>query len=141
MLSTRNAHYWLWFLLFGVIASVITLHQHQGLNSESLWLLITGFLGLVTGVLKSLARPYDLVAGLLFTGVGLLGILNNLGFTLVATSSSVASGTVNDAAILGLSLGLTYSLIHTLLGLTSINHGLATRAATPAVPVTAASAA
>ena len=45
-----------------------------------MWLLIAGFVGLVLGMfLPSLARPFDLVIGLLFTAVGLLGILHNFG--------------------------------------------------------------
>jgi hypothetical protein len=140
MLSTRSAHYWLWFLLFGIVATLVSLHQGGGLSAESVWLLVTGALGVLTGAIKSLMRPYDLAAGLVFTGVGMLGILHNLGFILVATNSSVPNGTVNNAAILGLSLGLTYSLIHTLLGLTSLNHGIAARVAAP-MPATERAAA
>ena len=56
------------------------------LDTETVWLLVTGFLGVLLGLgglgLR-LARPYDLIIGLLFTAVGLLGLLHNLGYNLV----------------------------------------------------------
>ena len=82
----------------------------------------------------ALARPFDLVIGLLFTIVGLLGILHAFGLNLVATSG-VAPNAIDETAILGLSLSLPYALIHTLLGLTSLSHGLRARVATSRVAV------
>ena len=56
-----------------------------------MWLLIAGFVGLVLGMFfPSLARPFDLVIGLLFTAVGLLGILHAFGLNLVAVRSTAA---------------------------------------------------
>ena len=135
MLSQRNTHYWLWFLLFGVVSALVSVSQGTGITTETLWLLITGFLGLALGmILPALARPFDLVIGLLFTAVGLLGILHAFGLNLVATSG-VAPNAIDETAILGLSLSLPYALIHTLLGLTSLSHGLRARVATSRVAV------
>jgi hypothetical protein len=135
MLSQRNTHYWLWFLLFGVVSALVGWSQGNGITTETLWLLIAGFLGLALGtIVPSLARPFDLVIGLLFTAVGLLGILHNFGLNLVA-SGSVPANTIDNTAILGLSLSLPYALIHTVLGLTSLSHGLRARGAMSRVAV------
>ena len=128
MLSVRSVHYWLWFILFGVVSSLVLLRTVGRLDSETVWLLATGLLGL------RLARPFDLIIGLLFTGVGLLGLLHNLGYNLVPADGSAANA-VDQTAIIGLSLALPYALIHTMLGLTSLSHGLRTRASRPAVVV------
>ena len=117
MLSQRNTHYWLWFLLFGVVSALVSVSQGKGITTETMWLLITGFIGL------------------LFTAVGLLGILHAFGLNLVATSGGVAPNAIDETAILGLSLSLPYALIHTLLGLTSLSHGLRARVATSRVAV------
>jgi hypothetical protein len=136
MLSQRNTHYWLWFLLFGVVSSLVTISQGEGITTETMWLLIAGFLGLLLGAfLPALARPYDLVIGLLFTGVGVLGILHNFGLNLVATTTGIAPNAIDQTAILGLSLSLPYALIHTVLGLTSLSHGLRMKVATSRVTV------
>ena len=141
MLSARSTHYWLWFILFGVVSSLVVWRIHGSLDTESVWLLVTGLLGVLLGVGglgARLSRPYDLIIGLLFTAIGLLGLLHNLGYNLVPTSSDTAS-TVAQSAIIGLSLSLPYALIHTLLGLTSLNHGLRARAHSPTVMVEASS--
>jgi hypothetical protein len=136
MLSQRNTHYWLWFLLFGVISALVTVSKGQGITTETMWLLVPGFLGLLLGMfLPALARPFDLVIGLLFTIVGLLGLLHAFGLNLIATSG-VAPNAIEDTAILGLSLSLPYALIHTLLGLTSLSYGLRAQVATGRVSVT-----
>lgn len=136
MLSQRNTHYWLWFLLFGVISALVTISKGEGVTTETMWLLIAGFLGLLLGAfLPSLARPYDLVIGLLFTAVGLLGILHNFGLNLVGQPNGIAPNAIDESAILGLSLSLPYALIHTVLGLTSLSHGLRARVATSRVSV------
>jgi len=135
VLSQRNTHYWLWFLLFGVVSALVTISKGEGITTETMWLLIAGFLGLLLGAfLPSLARPFDLVIGLLFTVVGLLGVLHAFGLNLVATSG-VAPNAIDETAILGLSLSLPYALIHTVLGLSSLNHGLRARVATSRVAV------
>jgi len=135
MLSQRNTHYWLWFLLFGVVSALVTASKGEGITIETMWLLIAGFVGLVLGTfLPSLARPFDLVIGLLFTAVGLLGILHNFGLNLTG-GVGLAPNAIDDTAILGLSLSLPYALIHTVLGLTSLSHGLRARVATSRVAV------
>lgn len=136
MLSQRNTHYWLWFLLFGVVSALVTTSKGQGITTETMWLLIAGFLGLLLGAfIPPLARPYDLVIGLLFTTVGLLGILHNFGLNLVGQPSAIAPNAIDETAILGLSLSLSYALIHTVLGLTSLSHGLRAKVATSRVAV------
>ncbi|HEY8323683.1 MAG TPA: hypothetical protein VIG77_04275 [Ktedonobacterales bacterium] len=141
MLSQRSSHYWLWFLLFGVVSSIVVWTQHHALDSESTWLLVTGFLGVLLGGMRGrLARPYDLVVGLLFVSIGVLGVLHNFGVNLVAQNATAASA-IDQSFILGLSLALPFALIHLLLGLTSLNNGLRTRAATQAVTVQTANAA
>jgi hypothetical protein len=138
MLSQRNTHYWLWFLLFGVVSALVTLSKGEGITTETLWLLIPGFLGLLLGAfIPSLARPFDLAIGLLFTGVGLLGVLHNVGLNLVATSTGIAPNAIDQTAILGLSLSLPYALIHSVLGLTSLSHGLRMKVARSQVTVAA----
>lgn len=135
MLSQRNTHYWLWFLLFGVVSALVTISRGEGITTETMWLLVAGFLGLLLGAfLPALARPYDLVIGLIFTIVGVLGILHNFGLNLVA-SSGIAPNAIDNTAIVGLSLSLPYALIHTVLGLTSLSHGLRARVATSRVAV------
>ncbi len=136
MLSQRNTHYWLWFLLFGVVSALVTISKGEGVTTETMWLLIAGFLGLLLGAfIPTLARPYDLVIGLLFTAVGLLGILHNFGMNLVGQPNGIAPNAIDETAILGLSLSLPYALIHTVLGLTSLSHGLRAKVATSRVAV------
>ena len=136
MLSQRNTHYWLWFLLFGVVSALVTLSNGQGISTETMWLLVAGFLGLLLGsFIHSLARPYDLVIGLIFTGIGLLGILHNFGLNLVGQPNGIAPNAIDETAILGLSLSLPYALIHSVLGLTSLSHGLRSKVATSRVAV------
>jgi hypothetical protein len=140
MLSVRSVHYWLWFVLFGVVSSVVIWRAVKQLDSEAVWLLVTGLLGLLLGIgglRLRLARPYDLIIGLLFMGVGLLGVLHNLGYILVPADASAASA-IDQTAIIGLSLALPYALIHTLLGVTSLSHGLRARTHSPVVVVEAA---
>lgn len=114
MVSQRNAHYWLWFLIFGIVSVAIGAVGGSGLTSESVWLLVAGFLGLLFGrMATNLARPYDVIAGIIFTVVGVLGVLHNFN---VALPSSVDTTT-----LIGLSMSLPYALIHTVLGLGSLN--------------------
>jgi hypothetical protein len=112
----------------------VTISKGEGVTSETVWLLIAGFLGLLLGTFfHALARPFDLVIGLLFTVVGLLGILHSFGLNLVG--GGIAPNAIDNSAILGLSLSLPYALIHTLLGLTSLSYGLRASAATSRVAV------
>jgi hypothetical protein len=126
MLNSRSTHYWLWFLLFGVVAALA-----KGFTTETAAVSITGALGLLTGIaaFRGTARIYDLIVGLLFTLLGLLGVIMNLGL-----GQKVGVNAAGD--IFGLSLQIPYSLIHTVLGLTSLNHGLKPAPVAPAVTVT-----
>lgn len=121
----RSAHYWLWFLFFGVIATLVALTQQGKPDSEALWLLVAGALGLILGAKwladGSLSRPYDFVAGIIFTVVGVVGILGAFKINLL---SSLPSNIVSDNHVLGLSVLLLPSLVHTVLGLNSLNHAL-----------------
>jgi hypothetical protein len=138
MLAQRSAHYWLWFLLFGLVSTVVAWSHTHALDAESTWLLVTGLLGLVFGSRvfgHGFARPYDLLVALLFTGVGMVGILHNLGIDLAVHNSRVPAGAIDSAAVLGLSLSLPYALIHTVLGMTSLNHALKAKMPTPSVTV------
>ena len=121
----RSTHYWLWFLFFGVIAGAITYSQHRMLDSESIWLLVSGLLGLVVGAKwlsdGQLARPYDVVVGLIFSAAGVVGILHGFGATVLPKSA--LNGAITSTSFLGLSLALFPSLIHAVLGLQSIRHG------------------
>ena len=124
-MSHRSTHYWLWFLFFGVIAGAITYSQHHMLDSESIWLLVSGLLGLVVGAKwlsdGQLARPYDLVVGIIFAAAGAVGILHGFGANVLPKSA--LNGAITSTSFLGLSLALFPSLIHAVLGLQSIRHG------------------
>ena len=113
MLSLRSTHYWLWFLLFGIIAGFA-----KGFNPETVVVSLTGLGGLLVGMpaFARFARMYDLIIGLLFSALGVLGIVTSLG---IAHNLGISA----SSDILGLQLKTPYSLIHTLLGLTSLNHG------------------
>jgi hypothetical protein len=75
--------------------------------------------GLLAGS-KSLAprflKPYDILTGVTFFSVGLLGILHNFGLDLVNSNPRLPSNSVQFGSFLGLSLCLLPSLIHTLFG-------------------------
>src|SRR5271165_3849706 len=125
-MSHRSAHYWLWFLVFGVVAGLLSYKQNSSLSSESIWLLVTGFLGLVVSARwlneGKFARPYDMVIGVIFAAVGIFGILLNFGLFNIS-ASSLPSGLVSNNSLLGLSLATFPALIHTVLGLDSLHHG------------------
>jgi len=127
MLSHRSAHYWLWFLLFGVVSVVVGLVNGQTIPAESLWLLGTGLLGVAFGpgsVAGRFSRAYDLVVGLLFSVAGLIGVLHTLGITFVTANAALPGGAADNTMLVGLSLSLPYALIHSVLGLTSLNLGM-----------------
>ncbi len=136
MLSHRSAHYWLWFLLFGVVSVVVGLVNGQDIPAESLWLLGTGLLGVAFGAgsfAGRFSRAYDLVVGLLFSIAGLIGVLHNLGVTLVTATTVLPGGAGDNTTLFGLSLSLPYALIHSVLGLTSLNLGMRASSDAPVV--------
>jgi hypothetical protein len=116
----RDTHYFLWFIFFGLLAGLIHYVNSPTFDPESTWLAVSGLLGILLGqrwaLRGRLERGYDLVIGVIFTLAGALGII--IGFT-----GQVASLT-SHSALVGLSLGVLSSLLHTVLGLTSLNHGL-----------------
>ncbi len=80
-----------------------------------------------------LARPYDFLVGILFTLVGIIGILaafHNKSFQLFSlpapetTHQTFTNALFNSQHILGLSLATLPSLVHAVLGLTSLNHAI-----------------
>jgi len=126
-MSHRNAHYWLWFLVFGVVAGLLYYKDNKTLSSESIWLLVTGLLGILVAAdwlnNGKFAKPYDLIVGIIFAVVGVFGILLQFGLFHL-TISKVPSGLISNNTLIGLSLATFPALIHTVLGLNSINHSL-----------------
>jgi hypothetical protein len=122
LMRHRDTHYFLWFIFFGVLSGLIFYvnpKQHPGMSfdPESAWLTVSGLLGILLGARwianGKLERWYDLVAGIIFTLAGLIGIAHGFNVNLISST-----------ALLGLSLGVLPSLVHAVLGLTSLNHGL-----------------
>lgn len=125
-MSHRSTHYWLWFLLFGLIGGLLYYNANNKLDTESIWLLVSGLLGLVVGM-KWLndgkwTRSYDIIIGIIFTLVGILGILQ--GFKLINIGKIAPAAITSSGALIGLSVTGLAVLINTVLGLTSLNHGL-----------------
>jgi hypothetical protein len=125
MINSRSTHYWLWFALFGLIAGIAT-----KFNTETIVLTLTGLAGLILGFggMARFGRGYDLFIGLIFTALGILGIVG-------ALSLNGKLGIGLPTEIVGLSLAVPYNLIHTVLGLTSLNHGFKTTIAPTTVAV------
>ena len=140
----RNAHYWLWFLVFSLVLVAVGVVSSTGLTSESAWLLATGS-GRFSAQASSRGAsrgPMTCSSGCSSPSSGSSAVLHNLNVTLLTSSSSLAggSGSSGDAAtLLGLSLSLPYAMIHTVLGLSSLNLGLRANSSVPvaATPVAA----
>jgi hypothetical protein len=123
MFSTRSSQYWVWFLLLGVVSILADYSSSQSISAEALWLLLAGLGGIIVGSFKSFTRPYDLFIGFLFTTMGVIGILHSFGIVLVSGNSSTSQA-LATGAVMGLSLILPYALIHMLIGLSSLTHGV-----------------
>ncbi len=128
MVKERSAHYFLWFIFFGLIAGVASYVNTQQFSSESIWLLVSGLLGiLVTQKWLNegkFARTYDFIIGVIFTLVGLVGVLDAFKIHLLS-GVSLPAGLVTSSTILGLSITpLLIALVHMVLGLQSLNHGM-----------------
>jgi hypothetical protein len=124
----RSAHYFLWFIFFGLIAGIASFVNTQQVSSESIWLFVSGLLGiLVTQKWLNegkFAQMYDFIIGVIFTLVGLVGVLDAFKIHLLSGVSAPA-GLVTSSSILGLATTpLLIALVHMVLGLESINHGM-----------------
>jgi uncharacterized membrane protein YhaH (DUF805 family) len=122
-LSHRGSHYWLWFLLFGVIPLVLAMKNGFGANAttyNALWLVGSGLLGLLLGNSRiydgRLARPFDFIIGIIFTLAGLVGIVKMFGIGVAGADTLLGS--------VGLTLGTVLPLIYAFLGLKSLHHAL-----------------
>jgi hypothetical protein len=125
----RDTHYFLWFIFFGLIAGAIYyVNHHNTVDSESIWLLVSGLLGLLFGADwlagGKFARWYDLIIGIIFSVAGLIGIGAGFHINLLSGAPASASAFIGPATFLGLSLTVLPSLVHAVLGLTSLNHAI-----------------
>lgn len=122
----RTTHYSLLFIIFGVVAAISSLVNYSKVDSTSIWFLATGVLGLI--VTRSwfldgkLARPYDLIVGVIFAVVGVIGILAAFKINLLTTVH--AAPYVSASSIFGLSLAFFNCLVYAFVGFTSLNHGI-----------------
>ena len=128
MVKERHAHYFLWFIFFGLIAGIAGYVNTQQFSSESIWLVVAGVLGfLVTQNWLNegkFARVYDFIIGVIFTLVGLVGVLDAFKIHLL-NGVSAPAGLVTSTSILGLATTpLLIALVHTVLGLQTLNHGM-----------------
>lgn len=125
----RDTHYFLWFIFFGLISGAIFYVKHHGsLDPESTWLLITGLLGMIFGAnwlaKGKFSRWYDLIIGIIFGVAGLIGIGAGFGINLLQSTPASLSSFIGPTLFFGLSLGVLPSLVHAVLGLTSLNHAI-----------------
>ncbi len=122
----RDTHYFLWFIFFGVLSGIIHYVNSQTFDPESTWLTVSGLLGMLLGAQwiagGKLSRWYDLLIGIIFTFAGAVGIA--AGFHINLISSAAIGGLISGASLLGLSLAVLPSLVHAVLGLTSLNHAI-----------------
>jgi hypothetical protein len=121
--SHRSTHYAAWFLVFGLIPLILALRHGLGANAQTYEVyrfLSAGVLGLLAGNKNlnggQLAQPYDLLAGIIFTLAGVVGLLQEFGIHMGVISATISH--------VGLSLGGLYPLLYTFLGLVSLRHGL-----------------
>lgn len=125
----RTTHYSLWFLFFGVIAALSSLVNKSTVDSTSIWFLASGLIGLIVTRKwlneGKLARPYDIIIGLIFAIVGVIGILAAFKVNLL---TGVHGGSfISSTSILGLNTSFFNSLVYAVLGFTSLNHGIKTK--------------
>lgn len=124
----RSTHYFLWFVFFGVVAGLNSLLVlNHGLDSTSIWFLVAGLLGLIVTRKElnegKLAKPYDIIIGLIFAIVGVIGIL--AAFHVDVLKGVSASPFLSSSSILGLSTSSFFvDLVYAVLGFQSLNHGL-----------------
>jgi hypothetical protein len=128
--SHRGAHYFLSFLIFGVIAGAAALITTGKIDAEGVWLLVLGGLGALIGSRKindgKWAGPFDLVAGGLLTLAGLLGTLQGFGLHSFLPTVNVGAFTIiGSSALLGIPLNFAFpALVNLFIGVQSLRHGL-----------------
>ena len=125
----RNTHYFLWFIFFGLISGLIYYVNHRGMiDSESTWLLVTGLLGMIFGAdwlaNGRFSRWYDLIIGIIFALAGLIGIGQGFHVNLLSGAPASVSSFISSTTFFGLSLAVLPSLVHAVLGFTSLNHAI-----------------
>lgn len=122
----RDTHYFLWFIFFGVLSGLIHYVNSFTFDPESTWLTVSGLFGMLLGAKwiagGKLSRWYDLIVGVIFALAGAIGIAHGFGVNLI--SGAIAGGLVTKESLFGLSLLVLPSLVHAVLGITSLNHVL-----------------
>ncbi|HEU5349313.1 MAG TPA: hypothetical protein VFU63_11950, partial [Ktedonobacterales bacterium] len=130
MVKERHAHYFLWFIFFGLIAGIAGyLGKSHQISSEAIWLFVAGILGILVTqnwlAEGRFVKPFDFIIGVIFTLIGVVGVLQAFNIDLVGSIHNVPAGLVTESSIIGLSLTpLVTALVHTVLGLQTLNHGL-----------------
>src|SRR5450631_1399803 len=100
MTYPRSTHYWLWFLLLGLIPILALLDEQSSISAENYWLFAVSSAGLITGTQSLSARwakPFDLVVGIAFFGIGLVGIFHNFGINLMNENANLPDGVIAEA--------------------------------------------
>jgi hypothetical protein len=122
-LSHRGSHYWLWFVIFGLIPLLSTARTGLGANTttyNAIWLLGSGLIGLLLGNTSiyegKLARPFDFIIGTIFSIAGLIGIVKMFGISTAGADTTLGS--------VGLLLNGLYPLVYAFLGLKTLHHAL-----------------
>jgi hypothetical protein len=128
--SHRGAHYFLTFLIFGLIAGAASLITQGKLDAEAIWLLALGGIGAIVGSSRindgKLARPFDLLAGALLTLAGLLGTLQGFNIHFLPAVQVGAFQALSASALLGIPLNFPFpALVNLFLGVQALRHGLA----------------
>lgn len=125
----RDTHYFLWFIFFGVLSGIIFYINHHGaIDPESTWLLVTGLLGLIFGASwladGKFSRWYDLIIGIIFAVAGLIGIAAGFRINLLSGAPASVGQFISPTTFFGLSLAVLPSLVHAVLGFSSLNHAI-----------------
>jgi hypothetical protein len=128
--SHRGAHYFLSFLIFGLIAGAASLITQGKIDAEAIWLLALGGIGAIVGSPRinagKFARPFDLLAGGLLTLAGLLGTLQGFNIHFLPDIHLGAFDALSTTALLGIPLNFPFpALINLFLGVQSLRHGMA----------------
>jgi hypothetical protein len=133
--SHRSAHYFLTFLIFGLIAGAASLLTQRKLDAEAIWLLALGGIGAILGSSRindgKFARPFDIIAGSLLTLAGLLGTLQGFNIHFLPQVHVGTFQALSASALLGIPLNFPFpALVNLFLGVQALRHGLA-KSATP----------